>query len=275
MARLPHRARSHPCHAVQRVFPHCRRRPRAFPSLTKGASTNPELPLRPAPAAPGPRTQCNIPWSDYWHNQSSQAALLTAFEGITESRVNTAENHQLNTSWAAESSPRNDQFHELPPHRRPLAEPPHRQHRFPPCPHLPANYFRRAAGRRHAIRRSIFQRPWWGVQISGIVNTQLQNPLFLARVAYRPLGACPNGDCRATLSYDASLGRTTRALAKLGLRRETRDSWADGASSPAPSAAPPAIKSRTSPPASFNSKTSPVAWPTPRGSSRTSPPAKH
>ena len=169
----------------------------------------------------------DISWSDYWHNQSSQAALLTAFEGITESRVNTAENHQLNTSWAAEL--RREKISSTDFLRTEgrlqnlrIANTDSRLvHTYP------QNEISLEAGWRHAIHRSIFQRPWWGVQLSGIVNTQLQNPLFAARVAYRPQGDCPSGDCRATLSYDASLGRTTRTLAKLGLRRETRDSWAE------------------------------------------------
>jgi hypothetical protein len=199
----------------------------SFTSLNKGATTNQETLTQTRPRWRLVLERSDISWSDYWHNQSSQSALLTAFEGITESRVNTPENHQLNTSWAAElrrekiSSTDFLRSEGRLQNLRIASTDSRLVHTYP------QNEISVEAGWRHAVRRSIFQRPWWGVQLSGIVNTQLQNPLFAARVAYRPQGDCPNGDCRATLSYDASLGRTTRTLAKLGVRRETRDSWAE------------------------------------------------
>lgn len=198
-----------------------------FPGLEKGKSTSAETLTQTRPRWRMVLERSDISWADYWHNQSSQAALLSAFEGITESRVNTAENHQLNASWAAElrrekigstdflrSEGRLQNLRIANTDSRLV-------HTYP------QNEVSLEGGWRHSIHRSIFQRPWWGVQVSGIVNSQLQNPLFAARVGYRPAGDCPGGNCKATLGYDASLGRTTRTLAKLGLRRETRDSWAE------------------------------------------------
>lgn len=196
-----------------------------FPGLVNGATKNAETLVQTRSRWRVVLERGEVAWSDYWHNQTNQSALLRAFEGITESRVAAPETHSLNAAFAAElrrEKIRSVDFlraeGRLQNQRIENAE-----SRF--VHSYPQNELSVEAGWRRAMHRSIYQRPWWGWQVSGIVNTQIQNPLFAARVSHRT--ECPAGDCKTSQGFDASLGRTTRALVKLGARREMRDSWAE------------------------------------------------
>ncbi len=197
-----------------------------FRDLKNGKSKDPETLTQTRPRWRLVLERSEVAWSDYWHNQENQAALLGAFEGITESRVATPETHSLALSWAAEL--RREKIGSVDflrtEGRLTRQQVENAESRF--VFSYPQNEMSIEAGWRKAIGSSIFQRPWWGWQVSGIVNTQPQIPLFAVRVAYWP-ETCAAPPCRATLAYDAELGRTTRALAKLGIRRETRDSWVE------------------------------------------------
>ncbi|MBI2686692.1 MAG: hypothetical protein HYX27_10280 [Acidobacteria bacterium] len=179
-----------------------------------------------------------VAWSDYWNNQPNQSALLSAFEGITESRVATPETHALSASWAAEL--RRERFRSIgfirSEGRLQSVRLENSESRF--VHSYPQNEVALEGGWRMSMRRAYYQRPWLGWLLSGVLNSQPQNPLFATRANYFtgspgtdgrcPAGTVPlDGNCKATLAYDAMLGRTTRALVKAGLRRETRDSWAE------------------------------------------------
>ncbi len=198
-----------------------------FPGLKQGETKDTETLTQTRPRWRLVLERSEVAWTDYWHNQASQGALLSAFEGITESRVASPENHSLSTAWAVEL--RREKIGSTDflrsEGRLQSQRVENSESRF--VHSYPQNEVSLEAGWRKALGRSIFQRPWWGAQISGIINSQPLVPLFAARVAYVPAGECPQGNCRATLAYDANLGRTSRMLAKLGLRRETRDSWAE------------------------------------------------
>jgi len=192
-----------------------------FPGLVKAETKSAETLTQVRPRWRVMLERAEVAWSDYWHNQANQGALLRAFEGITESRVATPETHSLMTAWALEL--RREMFRTVgfvrTEGRLQSQSVENSESRF--VHSYPQNEVAVEGGVRRAIGRSIYQRPWWGWLASGVVNTQPQIPLFASRVSYL------TGEGRSTLAFDASLGRTTRALGKLGLRRETRDSWAE------------------------------------------------
>jgi len=198
-----------------------------FPGMINGTTKNLESLTQMLPRWRVVLEHSEIAWTDYWHNQANQTALLNAFEGITESRVVTPETHTLSMSWAAEL--RQEKMHSVnflrSEGRLQNQRVENNESRF--VHSYPQNEFSLEGGWRRAFGRPFFQRPWLGLQLSGVVNTQLQNPLFAAQASYQTSTPCPAGNCKSTVAYDASLGRTTRALAKVGLRRETKDSWAE------------------------------------------------
>lgn len=208
-----------------------------FPGPVVGESAHGETLTQVRPRWRVALERGEVAWSAYRHNQGSQTALLSAFEGITESRVNAPESQVIAASWALEA--RRDRaesstfFRTEGRLRSQRVE--NSESRFVFV--YPQNEVSVEAGWRRSLARTIFERPWWSVVVSGIATSQPQNPLFASRANFIAApdegGTCPAGTtsspdgCRGTLPFEAQLGRTTRTLGKLGIRREGRASWGE------------------------------------------------
>ena len=168
------------------------------------------------------------------NNQPDQSELLRRFQGVQDSRVTTAENTTWGSAWSLEwrrEKRRSMDFlrTESRFQRQEIENNVGRVART-----YPQNEFSVEGGWRMSFTPVILQRPWIGMLISGIWNTQFENPRIESSYAFpKPAGAdcpgglkeSPEGNCSA--AFDARTGRTSRYLAKAGLRRETRDSWGE------------------------------------------------
>ncbi|MFN7922501.1 MAG: hypothetical protein U0Q16_20520 [Bryobacteraceae bacterium] len=157
-----------------------------------------------------------IGFDDYTHNRGTQDALSKAFKGTPESSVLSRKSTTVGTAvqFEARRESRRRQFFvrtEQEYQRLSL------QQDGPAGDFLatyPQNRISIESGFRGVFRGTIRRRRQWGWVASSQVTTQIHNPVetFALKDA----------------SVVASINRTTRFLAKAGVRRESREGWFEG-----------------------------------------------
>ena len=167
----------------------------------------------------------------YNHNQGGQIELLKEFEGMPDSRVVAANAANLSVDWAGElrrerrrtmSFVRSEgtlQRNEI------QAKSDNRIVR-----NYPLNEVSVESGYRVSFGNNIRQTPWTGLVLSGIWTSQMAAPRFNTALTYESTdGLCAVGRAEegkpCAGSYDARIGKTSRAMGKIGVRREGRDYW--------------------------------------------------